>query len=257
MVDHGIDMKNAPRFLNLGDSALTVEFGDRIELQLVEKVAAFDRRLNRAMERGELRGVTETIPTYRSLTVLFDPLKNSREKLQQRLLNLLAEPEESLERKIRCWSLPACYGGEYGPDLERVAKGCGLTPDEVVNLHSKQTYQVYMIGFAPGFPYMGEVPEQLQMPRLKEPRIRVPVGSVAITGRQTAIYPWESPGGWLLLGRCPLSLFDAGRAEPALLAASDRVSFQSITPADFDKYAVAANAGTLDYSIFLQQGSRQ
>lgn len=257
MVDHGIDMKNAPRFLNLGDSALTVEFGDRIEPPLVEAVAAFDRRLNRSMEQGELRGVTETIPTYRSLTVLFDPLQQSREQLQQRLLSLLAEPEESLERNVRSWSLPVCYGGEYGPDLKRVANSCGLSLDEVVDLHSRQNYQVYMIGFAPGFPYMGEVPAQLQMPRLKEPRIRVPVGSVAITGSQTAIYPWESPGGWLLLGRCPLSLFDASRAEPALLAAGDRVSFQSVTLADFSDYAAAACAGTLDYSIFLRQRGGQ
>lgn len=257
MVDHGVDMKHALRFLNLGDSALTVEFGNIIDQQLVETVAAFDRRINRAIEQGELSAVTETIPTYRSLTVLFDPFKNSPEQLQQRLLDLLAEPEESLDRKIRYWSLPVCYGGEYGPDLERVANSCSLDPDEVVDLHSTQTYQVYMIGFAPGFPYMGEVPEQLQMPRLKEPRIRVPVGSVAITGRQTAIYPWESPGGWLLLGRCPLPLFDAGRTEPALLAAGDRVSFQSITPADFDKYAAAASAVTLDYSTFLKQGTGQ
>lgn len=247
----------SPRFLNLGDSALTVEFGDRIEEQLVETVAAFDRRLNRVMEQGELRGVVETIPTYRSLTVIFDPLRISREQLQQRLLDLLAEPAEGVDRNIRCWSLPVCYGGEYGPDLEKVAKRCGLASDEVVDLHSQQTYQVYMIGFAPGFPYMGEVPVQLQMPRLKEPRIRVPVGSVAITGRQTAVYPWESPGGWLLLGRCPLSLFDTGRTEPALLAAGDRVNFQSVTSADFDRYEAAAGAGTLDYSIFLKQGTGQ
>lgn len=246
-----------PRFLNLGDSALTLEFGDQIEPQLVETVAAFDRCLNRAMERGELIGVTETIPTYRSLTVLFDPLLNSREQLKKRLLDLLAEPEESQDRNVRTWSLPVCYGGEHGPDLEKVASDCGLTPEAVVDLHSRQTYQVYMIGFAPGFPYMGEVPSQLQMPRLKEPRIRVPVGSVAITGRQTAVYPWESPGGWLLLGRCPLPLFDAGRSEPALLAAGDRVSFQSVALADFSEYAAAAAAGTLDYSMFLRQRAGQ
>lgn len=257
MIDHGIDMKKFPRFLNLGDSALTLEFGEQIAPRLVETVAAFDRRINCAMEQGELCGVTETIPTYRSLTVLFDPLQNSRVQLQQRLLDLLAEPEKNLDRKIRFWSLPVCYGGEYGPDLEHVARGCGLAPDAVVDLHSRQTYQVYMIGFAPGFPYMGEVPSQLQMPRLKEPRIRVPVGSVAITGSQTAVYPWESPGGWLLLGRCPLPLFDADRAEPALLAAGDQVSFQSVTLADFNEYAAAATAGTLDYSIFLSQGTGQ
>ena len=237
-----------PRFLNLGDSALTLEFGNTIDQHLVSAVAALDARLIQEKEAGRLVGIIETVPTFRSLTVIFDPLVLPRTSLQDQLMLLLDEADSGVQQSTRRWRLPVCYGGEYGPDLESVATSRGLTPEKVVDLHASQTYLVYMIGFLPGFPYMGDVDPALHMPRHTEPRIRVPIGSVAITGQQTAIYPWESPGGWQLLGRCPLNLFDAQRPEPALLAPGDRVEFQVISASD---YKELAEEGQGDFAQFL------
>ena len=245
-----------PRFLNLGDSALTLEFGNTINQQLVSAVAALDARLTQEKEAGRLLGVIETVPTFRSLTVIFDPLVLSRTSLQDQLMLLLDEAESGIQQSTRHWRLPVCYGGEYGPDLESVANARGLTPEEVIDLHVSQTYLVYMIGFLPGYPYMGDVVPALHMPRHTEPRIRVPVGSVAITGQQTAIYPWESPGGWQLLGRCPLTLFDAQRPEPALLAPGDRVDFQVISENSFEELAETGQSGATDFTQFLRKEER-
>ena len=245
-----------PRFLNLGDSALTLEFGNTINQQLVSAVAALDARLTQEKEAGRLLGVIETVPTFRSLTVIFDPLVLSRTSLQDQLMLLLDEADSGIQQSTRHWRLPVCYGGEYGPDLESVANARGLTPEEVIDLHVSQTYLVYMIGFLPGYPYMGDVVPALHMPRHTEPRIRVPVGSVAITGQQTAIYPWESPGGWQLLGRCPLTLFDAQRPEPALLAPGDRVDFQVISESSFEELAETGQSGATDFTQFLRKEER-
>jgi len=238
------------RFLTLGDSALTVELGDHIDRDLASKVTAIDHLLSREVADGRFAGVIETVPTYRSLTVIFDPLVLSRAALKTRLLDLLEDTVDTVDRDLRCWRLPVCYDAEYGPDLASVAAAKGLTPAEVVSLHAGQHYMVYMIGFLPGFPYMGDLDPALLLPRRNIPRVRVPVGSVAITGRQTAIYPWESPGGWHLLGRCPLPLFDAGRAEPALLAQGDRVEFEPVSIERFHLLEEAARDGSLDFDAF-------
>jgi len=240
-----------PRFLNLGDSALTLEFGDSIDRQLVSSVAAFDSLLAQEKEAGRLAGIIETVPTFRSLTVIFDPLALSRTTLQDRLLQLLDKVENGSRILNRHWRIPVCYGGDYGPDLESVAVSLELNPEKVIDLHVSQTYLVYMIGFLPGFPFMGDVVPALDMPRRKEPRVRVPAGSVAITGQQTAIYPWESPGGWQLLGRCPLTLFDAARLEPALLAPGDRVLFQAVSVDRYQELFELGQGGALEFSQFL------
>ncbi len=234
------------RFLILGDSALTLEIGEQIDPDTASRVAAIDRRLRREQAAGHLPGVRETVPTYRSLTVLFDPLVLPRATLQNQLLAMLDESAASLDREARCWHLPVCYGEEYGPDLEAVAKARGLTAAEVVARHSGRLYTVYMIGFLPGFPYMGDLDPLLEMPRRSEPRVRVPVGAVAIAGRQTAIYPWQSPGGWQLLGRCPVPLFAPSRTEPALLAQGDNVQFVPVAADDFRRLEKAAGNGSLD-----------
>lgn len=246
-----------PRFLNLGDRALTLEFGNTIDQQLVTAVAALDVRLTREIAAGRLAGVTETVPTFRSLTVIFDPLVLPRAVLRARLMEVLSETATSAEQSSRRWCLPVCYGGEYGPDLESVAEAKELTPEQVIDLHVGQIYLVYMIGFLPGFPFMGDVVPTLDMPRLTEPRVRVPAGSVAITGQQTAIYPWESPGGWQLLGRSPLTLFDAQRPEPALLAPGDRVEFQAVSADRYQELFEMGQDRTLDYSQFLTEKGKE
>lgn len=240
-----------PRLLDAGDGAVTIEFGDQITSQLVGRVAALDKLLQAARERGELAGVVETMPTFRSLTVLYDPLQTSRAALDPVLTALASQSEAAPAANGRRWRLPVCYGGEFGADLADVASATGLSPDAVVQLHADTELSVYMIGFMPGFPFMGDLPSALDMLRRREPRLRVPAGSVAITGSLTAIYPWQSPGGWQLIGRCPVPLFDAAAATPSLLAPGDTVRFEAITAQRLAELEAAITAGKLGPHAWL------
>ena len=240
-----------PRLLDAGDGAVTIEFGDQITSQLVGRVAALDKLLQAVRERGELAGVVETMPTFRSLTVLYDPLQTSRAALDPVLTALASQSEAAPAANGRRWRLPVCYGGEFGADLADVASATGLSPDAVVQLHADTELSVYMIGFMPGFPFMGDLPSALDMPRRREPRLRVPAGSVAITGSLTAIYPWQSPGGWQLIGRCPVPLFDAAAATPSLLAPGDTVRFEAITAQRLAELEAAITAGKLGPHAWL------
>jgi inhibitor of KinA len=241
------------RLLDAGDGAVTIEFGDQITSQLVGRVAALDKLLQAARERGELAGVVETMPTFRSLTVLYDPLQSSRAALDPVLTALASQSEAAPAANGRRWRLPVCYGGEFGADLADVASATGLSPDAVVQLHADTELSVYMIGFMPGFPFMGDLPSALDMPRRREPRLRVPAGSVAITGSLTAIYPWQSPGGWQLIGRCPVPLFDAAAATPSLLAPGDTVRFEAITAQRLAELEAAITAGELGPHAWLAE----
>ena len=243
------------RILAAGDAALVVEFGDTIAPELVARVAAFERAVDAARRRGELAGVIETVPTFRSLAVLYDPLVTGRAALDAALLALLGDALPQATAAPRHWKLPACYGGDFGADLDRVAAATGRPAEEVVQLHAGSNYTVYMLGFMPGFPFMGDLPEVLALPRRTEPRLRVPAGSVAIAGRLTAIYPWQSPGGWHLLGRCPVPLFDAARASPVLLAPGDRVRFEPVTTARHAEIEAALREGRMSPADFCE-GSR-
>jgi inhibitor of KinA len=234
-----------PRLLSLADGALVVELGDTIDRSLLEQVSALDAAVHRAMAAGRLEGVLETVPTYRSLAILYDPLRTTRAALERGVAPLLAARAGTVRREARTWKLPVRYGGEHGPDLEHVAAATGLAPGDVVALHQRETYDVYVLGFLPGFAFMGNVAPEIRLPRRTDPRTRVPAGSVAIAGQQTAIYPWESPGGWHLLGRCPVPLFDARRASPALLAPADRVAFEAVDEDRFRELEAAFAAGRI------------
>lgn len=223
------------RFLDVGDTAVTVEFGDTIAPALLTSVAAFDHAVQSTMAAGRLPGVVETVPTFRSLTLIYDPLLTRRAEIDPVLIALLALPASVASVAGRLWQLPVCYGGEFGPDLEAMAQATGLSADAVAALHAANTYSVYMLGFLPGFPFMGDLPEQLSLPRRPEPRLRVPAGSVASTGRLTAIYPWESPGGWHLLGRCPVPLFSPEWPGAALFLPGDRVRFYAVDRPEFER----------------------
>lgn len=240
------------RLLDAGDGAVTVEFGSAISPELVAEVAALDRHLALARARGELVGVIETMPTFRSLTLLYDPLVTCRAVLDPALRSLLGKKTEARAAPLRRWRLPVCYGGTFGADLDDVAAACGLPADAVVRLHANTEFTVYMLGFMPGLPYMGGLPPVLAMPRRKEPRLRVPVGSVAITGGLSTIYPWESPGGWQLLGRCPVPLFDLALPSPVLLAPGDRVTFEAVTPARHAELEAALRGGELQAQTFME-----
>jgi inhibitor of KinA len=218
----------AVRFLSVGDRALVVEFGDTIDRRLSREVLRLDRVL-RAMPPT---GVVETVPTFRSLMVHYDPLSTSRADLEHVITGLL-DRDEGADANARLWRIPVCYEDEFAPDLAEVARLTGLAPGNVVTLHSSTRYHVYMLGFLPGFPYLGDLPAALALPRRADPRVRVPAGSIAIATTLTAIYPYASPGGWHLIGATPIPLFDPARTPTALLAAGDEVQFEPIDPDAF------------------------
>ena len=226
------------RFLHCGDTALTVEFGDIINRSTSARVLEFRRRVQEAA----MLGVLETIPTYRSLMVQYDPTVTGWRKLIKRIEPLLNVPFGGEDRG-RTWHIPVCYAPNHAPDLSEVADRTGLTPEEVVALHSSVRYHVYMIGFLPGFPYLGDLPVELSLPRRDNPRVKVPAGSVAIATTMTAIYSVESPGGWHLIGSTPVPIFDPTHSPPALLAPGDGVRFESVSPAEWDSIRKSCKAG--------------
>jgi inhibitor of KinA len=232
------------RFLVAGDTAVIVELGDRVDREVSHRVLSLSARVRAA----NLRGVIETVPTYRSLLVHHDPLVLDTSSLIAVLEKLLDAPPQP-QTSGRLWRIPACYEGAHAPDLDDVAARTHLSTAEVVRLHAGSCFHVYMIGFVPGFPYMGDLPQALMLPRRVDPRVKVPAGSIAVAAAMTAIYPVESPGGWHLIGATPVRLFDLRTERPALLSPGDRVRFESITSAEFDaiRAAVAADAYDVPY----------
>ena len=221
-----------PLYFYMGDRGLLLEFGDEISLEINEKV----RRMALTLQAVAIEGIIETIPTYRSLLILYNPLILSIEDLKKRLEGMEEGLGQSPFPEPKLTRIPVVYGGYYGPDLDDVAKFCQITPEEVVRFHCSKPYHIYMIGFMPGYPYMGELPEALVTPRLKTPRLSVPAGSVAIAQRQTGIYPMESPGGWQIIGQTPVQLFDPEKEHPVLLQMGDLVQFYPITEKEFKEW---------------------
>ena len=214
-------MYDEPLFLAAGDGALVVELGDSIDPETNRKV----HNLLRSVERRSVPGVIDLVPTYRSLLVEFDPIETPLEELKSILDQCSNNLDELDEDKRRVVHIPTLYSGEYAPDLPFVAEHAGLTIDEVVSIHSGTDYLVYMMGFTPGFAYLGGLSEKVATPRLETPRTVTPGGSVGIAESQTGVYPVASPGGWRLIGRTPVRLFDPQREPPAVLAAGDYVRF--------------------------------
>ncbi len=220
------NLHKMPRFHLMGDRSLIVEVG-----------AAISARVNRAVHElalllmdASLPGVRDIVPCNRSLMVMFDPGSTEPSEIQQRVLKAWRSRETVALPEPRMVKIPVVYGGTFGPDLEAVAAIHQCTPERIVAAHTGTVFQVFMIGFMPGFPYMGELPEHLSTPRRETPRTRVARGSVGIAHRQTGIYPAESPGGWQIIGQTPLVLFDAEHDPPALLAPGDRVQFYAVEP---------------------------
>jgi inhibitor of KinA len=196
------------------------------------------RRLLRLLELEPIPGVRNLHPAYGSLLVKFDALKLCHADLEQIIRGYILRMEKLPLSEPRLIEIPVCYGAEYGPDLKEVAELHGLTEARTIELHASATYLVYFLGFAPGFAYLGDVAEQLATPRLPSPRKSVPAGSVGIAGRQTGVYPISTPGGWRLLGRTPVKMFQPDRAQMSLLALGDRVRFVPIAPQQFAKLAL-------------------
>ncbi len=229
---------SAVAFQTMGDTAFSVEFATKVDRAANARVMA----LRHALREAALPGVIEAIPSFGALVVQYDPLIADRASLQAKLEAMLPglKPQAGAGR---LWCLPVCYDADLAPDLTDVAERCKLTPAEVITGHTAGRYFIYMLGFMPGLAYMGGLDDRLQLPRRSAPRLKVPQGSVAIAEAMTTIYPWESPGGWHLIGRTPVRLFDQGREEPILFAAGDDVTFRAVSRKDFDAIAsdVAAN----------------
>ncbi|MFI4376830.1 5-oxoprolinase subunit PxpB [Klebsiella pneumoniae] len=219
-------MNGYPRFLAVGERALLVEFGDCIDDQLNARVLALATKLS------GLNGVSEIIPTYRSLTVMFDPLTVAFAELCEQV-TLSVDSLSSTRTLRRYWRVPVCYGGEYGEDLAALALAHGLSTEQVIELHSSARYRVYMVGFMPGFAYLGGLPESLHTPRRSSPRAMTPASSINIGGQQTAISSVAGPSGWHLIGRTPWRSFDPKRRRPFLFQAGDEIGFSPIAPAEF------------------------
>lgn len=210
-----------PRIVPFGDSSALIQLGDEIDLEINQHVHA----LAQLIEASSINGVIEAVPAYATLLVHYNPLVLSFAQIKDRLRVKISQIEETTSRKPRQVEVPVRYGGEFGVDLEHVARHLHLSVEDVIRIHSKKNYTVYMMGFTPGYPYMGKLDDALAMSRLETPRTRVAAGTVAIAGSQTGIYSIESPGGWRLIGWTPLKLFDPESDSPFLFSPGDEVKF--------------------------------
>lgn len=222
------------RFLRQGETGLVVEFGNQIDPAINTRVHSLSRRI--ASDYGQV--IEAVVPTYRSFLVFFDPLLISRKDL----IGNIEETAVAMQKetgtnttKTQTVIIPTLYGGEAGPDIEFVAEHNSLTVDEVIKIHTSVPYRIYMMGFTPGFPYLGGMSDKIATPRLNNPRTKIPAGSVGIAGSQTGLYPVESPGGWQLIGRTPLKVFNPASIDPFVYAAGDFLQFESISVADYTR----------------------
>ncbi len=227
------------RYLPAGDSALVVELGDEINPEINQKI----RGLVLALEERNIPGIREYVPTYRSLMILYDPAVLLFHELVGKVKQIESQLEVSAFPEARIVEVPVLYGGEFGPDIGFVAEHNTLSEEDVIDLHTGRDYLVYMLGFTPGFCYLGGMSEQLETPRLSTPRTRIPSGSVGIAGKQTGVYPIDSPGGWQLIGRTPLRLFDPDRDPAVLITAGDYVGFSRIDAQEYEQIAGLVQRG--------------
>lgn len=211
-----------------GDTALVVDFGNRVDLNVSAKVLALAGRLNDL----KIDGVIETVPTIRSLSIYYEPLTISALRLESQIAAILDHLDEAPATGRTC-EISVCYDPEVAPDLEQVASDCNLRPAQVIEAHSSRIYHVYMLGFLPGLAYLGDLPPELNLPRRATPRPRVPAGSLGIGGKLTCVYPMATPCGWHLIGCSPVSLWDQSLARGALLRAGDKVKFKPLSLSEY------------------------
>lgn len=228
-----------PQFTPLGDQCLLVRFGHCISEEVNQLVINFAR----SVVDEDIEGIVEVVPAYAEVAVYYNALYISYSEVLTFLkkLSVTNMPEVGYQRKIV--RIPVCYGGEFGPDIKHVADHNGITVDDVIKIHSAAVYPVYMLGFTPGFCYLGDMSDSISCPRKERPRLSVPAGSVGIAGGQTGIYPLETPGGWQLIGQTPLELFDAQREPKVLVRAGDAIQFHAINQAEFDEVGSTQEGG--------------
>lgn len=228
------------RFLLTGDTSLCAEFGNEISEAINAEIRAF----NLLLTERKIPGIVETVPTYRSLMIHYDPGVISFDKLIPVLESLTTALDQVEIPPSDVLEIPVLYGGEMGPDLAFVAEHAKKTQEDVINIHTSTEYLIYMLGFTPGFTYLGGMSAEIETPRLETPRVLIPAGSVGIAGKQTGVYPIDSPGGWQLIGRTPVKMYDPDRETPILPRAGQYIKFCRIDQKEFDSIAAQEAAGT-------------
>lgn len=249
-----LDVALPLQLLPLGDTAWTIEFGNRIDPALHARVLGLAGALEQARKNAgnkDFAAIVDVVPTFRSLTVHYNPLACDGERLGEALA-LMAESSGAATQEGRQWLIPVCFDDDFAPDLNDLCEAKGMSRDAVLALMTDAVFQVYMIGFMPGFPYMGGLPAVLEMPRLASPRKAVPARSLAVAGSMCSVYPWESPGGWRLLGRTPVPMFSAKEVDaPSLLASGDHARWQPIDRQTYQEVESAVERGALDRKSLL------
>ena len=236
------------KFLTAGDRSIVMEFGNAISPIINSRI----RNVVNSIGASDIKGVTELIPTYRSIQIIYDPLIIGYEELIYKLGEIGNSLNEGASDSYRIVEIPTLYGGEYGPDIDFVANHNGISVEEVVKIHSSTDYLLYMLGFTPGFGYLGGMSEKIAAPRLQIPRTKIPAGSTGVAGTQTGIYPIDSPGGWQLIGRTPIKLYDPLANPPVLLNAGDYIRFTPIKDeSEYLRILEAVNKNDYKVNIIL------
>ena len=236
------------KILTAGDASLLVEFGKEINPDINRKIAATVQ----LMREQHIEGVVDVIPAFCSLLINYDPRVIGYEEIKDRIKKLLKLEIKAGNEKKKIFEIPVCYGGEFGPDIATIAEHAGLTEQEVIELHSSRDYLIYMLGFLPGFCYLGGLDERIFTPRLASPRIKIDAGSVGIGGSQTGIYPLDSPGGWQLMGKTPVKTYHPDREVPILVEAGDYIRFVPIDEEEF--YRIKELVDKNEYQVVIHEG---
>lgn len=236
------------KILTAGDSSLLIEFGDEISPQINQKITATVQ----LMKEQHIEGVVDIIPAFCSLLINYDPRVVTFDELEARMKNLVKVDIKAESGKKKIFEIPVCYGGEYGPDIENIAQHAGLSVEEVIQIHSSRDYLIYMLGFLPGFTYLGGLDERIHTPRLANPRVKINAGSVGIGGSQTGIYPLDSPGGWQLMGMTPVKTYDPDREVPILVEAGDYIRFVPVSEEEYHRIKELVDQGK--YECVVHEG---
>ncbi len=231
-----------------GDSSLLIEFEQKIDPEINRKITSIVQLIG----DQQIEGIMDMIPTYCALLINYDPRIITYEKLRARMAELAKMDVKSGAQRKRVYEIPVCYGGEFGPDLENIANLAGMTVQEVIDIHTSADYLIYMLGFLPGFCYLGGLDERIHTPRLANPRVKIPAGSVGIGGASTGIYPMDSPGGWQLMGLTPVKTYDPDRETPILLHAGDYIRFVPIDRAEYDRIRELVEKN--EYECVIREG---